>query len=590
MASSVLLGTRPDWTRSTLGIPIDTIVRIHPGAVGAKPDLAFSRNRVSVSRVPGAAAKPEDEFDVGYVYGPEASNADVAGRSLLPLLRKFVDGYNVAVMAFGATGTGKTLLLEGSRGKERHSSEGNGLVHIAIDELFKLLNEKAVAVGNAVAERRRMPSARAFDFFLETSYVEVYREEVHDLFARPTGGNRAPLQIYEDVTEGYQVSGLAYRIAKTSTEMRTAFNNGRMQRDTTKEDVGAVHERSAAIFTIHLAQYSPAAVAGEEDRIMVSKIQFVDLPDALGGNALCLMAGTLRQADGSNGLHAINTLQYLTIARSGRNFPIINHGRARGLIQKLRQRLMAVVDDRQALRELMEGTPAEGDPNAMAINIAKLRDLEARLMAVRGENAELMEEKHALQARLQKLYQAEEGDLQEKSELQAEAQGMEASIAAEELARISGEKEALVIKLRELEQLLADRTAGLESQLQQETGALQKQLAEETTALEKRLADETAAKQAELEALRKEADDLRAEVARLTEGLRQLAAGETEAAEGGPVDELVHAQDAVAKAKEAVEKRRAASDELKEKVSGCVYRGWELPALCLQEVRLAYSF
>ena len=113
--------------------------------------------------------------------------------------------------------------------------------------------------------------------------------------------------------------------------------------------------------------------------------------------------------------------------RSGRNFPIINHGRARGLIQKLRQRLMAVVDDRQvrgaraaggahtslwlwggvkcvcvrecvtrddagllrlmsmcagthacarqALRELMEGTPAEGDPNAMAINIAKVRAL-----------------------------------------------------------------------------------------------------------------------------------------------------------------------------------------------------------------------
>lgn len=29
------------------------------------------------------------------------------------------------------------------------------------------------------------------------------------------------------------MSGLAYRIAKTSTEMRTAFNNGRMQRDTT---------------------------------------------------------------------------------------------------------------------------------------------------------------------------------------------------------------------------------------------------------------------------------------------------------------------------------------------------------------------
>lgn len=46
----------------------------------------------------------EDEFDVGYVYGPEATHSDIAARSLLPLLRKFVDGYNVTVMAFGPTG------------------------------------------------------------------------------------------------------------------------------------------------------------------------------------------------------------------------------------------------------------------------------------------------------------------------------------------------------------------------------------------------------------------------------------------------------------------------------------------------------
>lgn len=55
---------------------------------------------------------------MGYVYGPEASNADVAGRSLLPLLRKFVDGYNVAVMAFGATGACRSGGREGRCGRE----------------------------------------------------------------------------------------------------------------------------------------------------------------------------------------------------------------------------------------------------------------------------------------------------------------------------------------------------------------------------------------------------------------------------------------------------------------------------------------
>lgn len=35
-------------------------------------------------------------------------------------------------------------------------------------------------------------------------------------------------------------------------------------------DLGSVHERSTAIFTITLSQYAPAAVHGEEDRVMVS--------------------------------------------------------------------------------------------------------------------------------------------------------------------------------------------------------------------------------------------------------------------------------------------------------------------------------
>ncbi len=45
--------------------------------------------------------------------------------------------------------------------------------------------------------------------------------------------HRLVRQIYEDVTEGYGVSGLSYRIAKTAAEMRGAFNAGRMMRDAT---------------------------------------------------------------------------------------------------------------------------------------------------------------------------------------------------------------------------------------------------------------------------------------------------------------------------------------------------------------------
>ena len=47
------------------------------------------------------------------------------------------------------TGSGKTTTLEGSRGKESLPStvKGDGIVHLAIDELFQHLHWKAAAVG-----------------------------------------------------------------------------------------------------------------------------------------------------------------------------------------------------------------------------------------------------------------------------------------------------------------------------------------------------------------------------------------------------------------------------------------------------------
>jgi hypothetical protein len=62
--------------------------------------------------------------------------------------------------------------------------------------------------------------------------------------------------------------------------------------------------------------------------------------DALGGNCLTLMLGTVRQGDWEA---STTTLKQLTTARGARNFPIINHSRARGLLHKLRFRMMAIV-------------------------------------------------------------------------------------------------------------------------------------------------------------------------------------------------------------------------------------------------------
>ncbi|KAI8465646.1 MAG: P-loop containing nucleoside triphosphate hydrolase protein [Monoraphidium minutum] len=465
---------------------------------GARQDIQAARNRAAIVRPGLLQAKPEDEYELSYVYGLDASNADVHARSVAPLLRKLVEGYNVTVVLFGATGSGKTTALEGSRGRDaRGGPEGDGLVHLAADELFELIHGKAVLVGEAVAKKRRMPSAKGFDYFVEASYVELYDEACRDLLAKGPGASAA-LPVVEDVDEGPVVAGLRTRTAKSADELRAVFNLGRANRDTqaragsalaglrtrcpiagrcpselyavTMMDLGSVHERAAALFSVWLAQYAPAAAHGEEDRVTVSRLTFVDMPgaerlgmdtevlrlreglqinrslvafasvlrrlaeegssefanydesvltrltaDALGGNALTLVVGTLRQGEWEA---SATTLRHLAVARRVRNYPIINHGRARGLLHKIRFRLLGFVEDRETLRDQLGAAPAEGDPADFALSAARVRDMEARLLEEREEKAALAAEKGALQARLAKLKDAGTGELREKAELQ----------------------------------------------------------------------------------------------------------------------------------------------------------------------------
>lgn len=58
----------------------------------------------------------EDEYDVTFVYGAEAGNSDIHARSLSPLIRKFIEGYNVCVLLFGATGAQQQTQQHGTSG------------------------------------------------------------------------------------------------------------------------------------------------------------------------------------------------------------------------------------------------------------------------------------------------------------------------------------------------------------------------------------------------------------------------------------------------------------------------------------------
>lgn len=46
----------------------------------------------------------DEQHEVDYCYGPDTITKSLHDRSVEPLLQKFVEGYNTAVIVFGSTG------------------------------------------------------------------------------------------------------------------------------------------------------------------------------------------------------------------------------------------------------------------------------------------------------------------------------------------------------------------------------------------------------------------------------------------------------------------------------------------------------
>lgn len=129
-----------------------------------------------------------------YCYGPNTTTRSLHDRTVEPLLQKLIEGYNTAVMVFGATGeklcepgqvvlyvilscqtehqqfslilcstyahidaadTGKTSLLEGRKGiavddDSTNSISQEGLAQLLGTSLFDMLEEKQLSTGEPV--------------------------------------------------------------------------------------------------------------------------------------------------------------------------------------------------------------------------------------------------------------------------------------------------------------------------------------------------------------------------------------------------------------------------------------------------------
>ena len=188
----------------------------------------------------------EHQFAFDFAFDEKASQEEVYHYTSEMLLKNVIDGFNATVLAYGATGSGKTYTMVGN-------GEQPGVMIRAISDLFNLVDK----------EKKNK------NYNIQISYIEVYNEILKDLL----NSNDNPLSIRTDPSKGIIVMGAEF---KTVTNANDAFRllisgNKRRREEPTVHNENS--SRSHAILQINLEIKDNAI----ENEITFGKFILVDL-------------------------------------------------------------------------------------------------------------------------------------------------------------------------------------------------------------------------------------------------------------------------------------------------------------------------
>ncbi|CAG8686928.1 2076_t:CDS:2, partial [Scutellospora calospora] len=131
-------------------------------------------------------------FTFDHVFSPETSQNEIYNKAVLKLIDKFIEGYNVTILAYGQTSSGKTYTM-GTSDSTEISAEQKGIIPRAMKTLFDIINSLQY-------------KSRKFQF--KVSFIEIYNEDLIDLLGEGEGENKPQVTIREDSKGHILWSGL----------------------------------------------------------------------------------------------------------------------------------------------------------------------------------------------------------------------------------------------------------------------------------------------------------------------------------------------------------------------------------------------
>ncbi len=162
-----------------------------------------------------------------------------------------MEGYNVTILAYGQTSSGKSYTM-GTAATD--SIEFEGLVAGKLPDPNTGIIPRAVAQIFESIQTAQKLKAGAVQYTVKASFIEIYNEDLIDLLADAEGDNRPLVQIREDKQGHIFWSGLREVKVKNVAEVMNLLLQGSSVRRTNETDMNAQSSRSHAIFSLTMTQ------------------------------------------------------------------------------------------------------------------------------------------------------------------------------------------------------------------------------------------------------------------------------------------------------------------------------------------------
>jgi len=178
------------------------------------------------------------------------------------------EGYNTSLFAYGQTGSGKSYSMVGSK-------EDYGIIPRVLKELFD-----------------RMEQEKGAHFRVETSMIEIYNENVRDLF-NPTNplNHGGGLKVREHPNTGPYVEGLELCLVHNYEDVSALMEEGAKMRTIAKTNMNDTSSRAHTIFQIIFTQ-SRIAFGDDGSTVVSEKVSKINLIDLAGSERVSKTGAT----------------------------------------------------------------------------------------------------------------------------------------------------------------------------------------------------------------------------------------------------------------------------------------------------------